>query len=286
MAANQTEKYQAFKAKEEAQIELQFLKGTSDADIGVYCDLFSAKSSVEGQNGGVASALLAVGFREGLFDVAIVIKGSEGYGAEAVVARSEDEVLAAKGTRYVKVNTALKLRELISQGTKRIAVVCTPCQAKAARSIQRTLKGSSCEVTVIGLFCFEAFNPAKLEKKAKECLGIDVGKAQKTDVRDGKFTAAVDGKEYSCKVKDLHSASEKSCGFCDDFTARFADISVGSVGSKKGYSTVVVRSQVGEKLVKNLNLPKETFEKEEIVRLSKFKRDRAKKNFAALNKSA
>ena len=67
--------------------------------------------------------------------------------------------------------------------------------------------------------------------------------------------------------------------FCDDFASRFADVSVGSVGSKKGYSTVIVRSMAGEKLLKALGVNKEPVDKEEIARLAKFKRERAKKNF-------
>jgi coenzyme F420 hydrogenase subunit beta len=74
------------------------------------------------------------------------------------------------------------------------------------------------------------------------------------------------------------------CHYCGDFTARFADISVGSVGSKKGYSTVIVRSKAGEKLVKNFDAAKENVDKPEIVRLAKFKRERAEKNLAAVKK--
>ncbi len=36
------------------------------------------------------------------------------------------------------------------------------------------------------------------------------------------------------------------CHVCGDFTAEFADLSVGSVGSPDGWSTVIVRSQRGE----------------------------------------
>jgi coenzyme F420-reducing hydrogenase beta subunit len=282
MASNQTEKYQSIKTKDEAQIERQFLKGTKYGNLGVYCDLFSAKSCIVGQDGGVVSALLVEGFKEGLFDAAIVVQAREGYDAEAVVAYNASDVLAAKGTKYLRVNVTKKLRELISQGKKRVAVVCTPCEAKAARKIQQTLK-NSCEITVIGLFCFEAFNKDKLKQEAKARLGVDLAKAEKTQVRQGKFSAFVEGKEVSCRVKDLDCAAEKACGFCDDFTSRFADISVGSVGSKKGNSTVIVRSQVGEKLLKNLDLAKETVDREEIVRLAKFKEERAKKSFTTLN---
>lgn len=276
MPDNPLEKYQNNKAQDEAKIERDFLKGTKDEDLGVYCDLFSAKSSIEGQDGGVVTALLVKGFEEGIFDSAIVVRRMEGYSAEAVVATSVSEVLAAKGTKYLRVNVTKKLRELIGEGKKRIAIVCTPCEAKAARKIQQTLK-NHCEVTIIGLFCFEAFNKVKLKEEVKARSGVDLDKVEKTHVRQGKFVMYVDGKEYGCRVKDLDAASERACHYCDDFTGQFADVSVGSVGSKKGHSTVIVRSKVGEKLINALDAAKEVVDKEEIARLAKFKRERAKK---------
>ena len=282
MIKNHAEKTQNFKLQDEANVEKQFLEGTKDPDFGVYSGMYSAKSACEGQDGGVVSALLVKGFEMGIFDAAVVVRRGEGYSAEAVIATCSDEVLAASGTKYLRAGVTQKLRELISQGKKRIAVVCTPCEAKAARKIQQTLKGE-CEIIVIGLFCFEAFNKAKLKEEIKMRLGIDLDKVEKTQIRQGKFTAFADGKEYSCKVKDLDVAAEKACLYCDDFTSRFADISVGSVGSKTGYSSVIVRSKAGEELEKNLCVAKEAVNKEEVARLSKFKMERAKKSAAALN---
>jgi coenzyme F420-reducing hydrogenase beta subunit len=277
-----TEKYKTYKAQDEAKIEQDFLKGTKEEDLGIYCNMFSAKSSIEGQDGGVVTALLIKGLEGGILDSAIVVRRGEGYSAEAIVATNAGEVSAAKGTKYLRVNVIQKLRELISQGKKRIAIVCTPCEVKAARKIQQTLK-NDCGITIIGLFCFEAYDSDKLKKEIKARLNVDLDKAEKTQIRHGKFSAFFDGQESSCKVKDLDNATEKACGYCDDFTAKFADISVGSVGSKKGCSTVIVRSKAGEKLLKNLGFIKEVVDKEEIVRLAKFKRERAKKSLAALN---
>ncbi len=263
----------------EAQINAE-TDTVRNRELGPYLDLFSAKSSIEGQDGGIVTALLLKGFSEGFFDAAIVVKRMAGYSAEATIATDANEVLAAKGTKYLRVNITEKLRELIDQGKKRIAIVCIPCQAEAARRIQQTVKGA-CEVTIIGLFCFEAFNPAKLKEDVKAGLGVDLDRAEKTQIRQGKFTATVDSKEYSCRVKDLHGAVEKACLFCDKFTAEAADVSVGSVGSKKGYSTVIIRTPTGQKVVENLDVEKVAAHKEEVAKISELKQERARANLAA-----
>jgi coenzyme F420-reducing hydrogenase beta subunit len=281
MQNSHIEKHLQFKEQDEAKIEQQFLKGTRDEDLGVYCGLFSAKSGIEGQDGGVVSAMLAAGFEDGPFDSAVVVRRLEGYSAEAFVAKNASDVLAAKGTKYLKVNVTAKLKELIKEGKKKIAIVCTPCEAKLARKIQQTLK-SDAKITVIGLFCFEAFNHAKLKEEVKSRLGVDLDRCDKTQIRQGKFNLSLNGQEYSCKVKDLDAAAERACRFCSDFTSRFADVSVGSVGSKQGFSTVITRSPIGEKLAGKLGGAKETANKEEIVKVAKFKVERAKKNFSNL----
>jgi coenzyme F420-reducing hydrogenase beta subunit len=282
MSNNQAEKNQNYKTQDETKIEQQFLEGSKDPNLGVYSNMFSAKSRFKGQDGGVITALLVKGFEEHLFDAAVVVCRGVGYSAKAAVATSAKEAVAAGGTIYLKVNVTKKLREIISQGKKRIAIVCTPCEAKAARKIQQLLN-NECEITVIGLFCFEAFNKVKLKEAMCTRLGIDLDKVEKTQIREGKFSALTDGKEYSCKVNDLDDAAEKACHYCDDFTSHLADVSIGSVGSKPGFSSVIVRSKAGVELVKNLDSVREEVDKEEVVRLSIFKMKRAKKALATLN---
>lgn len=85
------------------------LKGTRDENLGVCSDVFSAKSSIEGQDGGVVTALLLSGFERGLFDAAIVVQRKEGYAAEAVIAETADEITKAKGTKYLRISMAPKL---------------------------------------------------------------------------------------------------------------------------------------------------------------------------------
>jgi coenzyme F420 hydrogenase subunit beta len=281
--SSHVDKVQTYRAQEE-KIEQQFLKGTRDEELGIYSSLFSAKSSVSGQNGGVVTALLQKGFKEGLFDAAIVAKRMQGYTAQATLAENAEAALQSKGTTYVKVNVSKKLRELLDQRKKRIAVVCTPCEVKSVRKIQQTIS-REIEITVIGLFCYSAFNPAKLKDELSK-QGIDLEKAEKTEISRGKFTATVNGQTATCRVKDIEAASEAFCRFCDDFTSRLADISVGSAGSRQGYSTVIVRSSAGERLVKGNDFIKDAVDKHEIARLARFKRERSEKRFADLNPQA
>jgi coenzyme F420-reducing hydrogenase beta subunit len=266
------------------KIEQQFLKGTKDENFGVYNDMFAAKSSVDGQDGGVATALLISGMQKGLFDAAIVVQRTNGYNSEAVIAENVEDIMKARGTKYLRVKMMSKLGELINKGKKKIAVVGTACEVRAARKIQQIVLNEfpDVEITIIGLFCFEAFDYEKLKEETKRLLGVDLDKAQKTQIHKGKYIVQVDGKEYSCKVRDLNKAVEKGCVYCDDFTARLADISVGSVGSPDGYSTVIVRSYVGKRLLENLDLAKGDINTEEITNLSILKKNRAQKNFAPI----
>jgi coenzyme F420 hydrogenase subunit beta len=266
------------------KIEQQFLKGTKDENFGVYSDVFAAKSSINGQDGGVATALLISGMQRGLFDAAIVVQRTDGYYAEAVIAENTDEIMKARGTKYLRVKMMSKLGELIDKGKRKIAIVGTACEVRAARKIQQLLLHDfpNVEITIIGLFCFEAFDYEKLKEETQRLLGVDLDKSEKTQIHKGKYIVQVDGKEYSCSVRELNKAVEKGCVYCDDFTAKLADISVGSVGSPDGYSTVIVRSDVGKRLLEKLDLTKGDINTEEITKLSILKKKRAQKSFAPI----
>ncbi len=266
------------------EAEEQFLKGTRDEQLGVYQEIFGAKSSIGGQDGGMATALLVSGFKKGLFDAAIVVKRSSGYRAEAIIAESVDDILTAKGTKYSRVKMLSKIGELVENSKRKIALVGTPCEIRTGRRIQQQLlsKYPDLEITIVGLFCFEAFDYEKLKEATQQILGIDLDRAEKTQIHSGKFIVQVDGAEHSAKIKEFHDAIQGGCGYCNDFVGRIADVSVGSVGSNEGFSTVIVRSNRGKKLLEDVDFIKGDVNKEEIIKLVTFKKKRADKNFAPI----
>ncbi len=92
----------------------------------------------------------------------------------------------------------------------------------------------------------------------------------------------MDGKDYSCDVRAFENVVREGCSFCDDFLSRLADISIGSVGSPDGYSTVIVRSERGKRLLDATEFSQAEVDKSEIVKLVRFKKRRAEKNFAKI----
>ena len=207
-----------------------------------------------------------------------------GYQAEAVVAESVDELMKARGTKYLRVKMLPLLRDLVAKGKRKIALVGTPCEVRAARRIQQALlkEHPDLQLTIVGLFCFEAFDYDKLKAAVQTIMGINLDEAEKTQITKGKFTATVSGTEHAVPVKDLSAAQEHGCSFCDDLTNKFADISVGLVGAPEGYSTVIVRSDVGGELLENVEFTKIDVNREELSKLTMFKKSRAKKSFAKI----
>ena len=266
------------------EVEEKFLTGKPDELLGVYTETFSAKSSIDGQDGGVVTALLLSSFELGLFDAAIVVKRTIGYKAEAIIAETPEEILNARGTKYSRVKMMSKIGELIERGKRKIAIVGTPCEVRTARKIQLQLENKypKLKIIIIGLFCFEAFDYEKLKEETKRILNIDLDKAEKTQIQKGKFIVQIKGIEYSSKIKDFNKAIQAGCAYCGDFAANLADVSIGSVGSDMGYSTIIVRSTIGATLVKNLNLTTGEIRKEEIIKLASFKKKRAEKNFGPI----
>ena len=266
------------------EAEEKFLKGTKDDLLGIYSEIFAAKSSIEGQDGGMATALLLSGFKNGLFDAAIVVKRTIGYKAEAIIAETAEEILNAKGTKYSRVKMMSKIGELVEKGKRKIAIVGTPCEVRTARKIQQQLLSNfpDLEITIVGLFCFEAFDYEKLKEETKKFLDVDLDKAEKTQIQKGKFIVQIGETEYSAKVKEFHNAIQGGCAYCNDFVAWLSDVSVGSVGSNEGFSTVIVRSDIGKKLLENVDFVKGDVNINDVTKLADFKKKRAEKNFSPI----
>jgi coenzyme F420-reducing hydrogenase beta subunit/ferredoxin len=270
------------------ELEGEFLKGMADRDLGVNSEIFAGKSRIEGQDGGMVTSILRHGIETGRLDAAVVAQKNERYGANAVSVDEAAGILQAKGTKYVRVSVIAPLIDALQKGKKRIAVVGTPCQVRAVRKLQRqgyfNERFPGAEINIIGLFCFESFDYDSVKNHIEVLLGIDLDSADKVQIAKGKFIVLAGGKEYSCRVRELGNDVRAGCGFCDDLTGRLADISIGSIGSPDGYSTVIVRSDRGKKLLDEVLFCQREINRDEIVKLAGLKKRNAEKNFSIILK--
>ncbi len=268
------------------EMEEEYLCGTIDNDLGVNREMFAGKSNIEGQDGGMVTSILLQGIEAGLLDAAVVAQKNKSCGANAVLVDETESILQAKGTKYVRVSVIAPLLDALLKGEKRIAVVGTPCQIRVVRKLQRqgyfNDKFPDAEIFLIGLFCFESFDYESLRNRIRELFGIDLDKAEKTQIARGKFIVTVGGKDYSCPVRELKSQVRAGCPFCGDLVNLLADISIGSIGSEEGYSTVIVRSERGEKLLEAASFNRKEISRDEIVKLAAIKKKNADTNFAGI----
>jgi coenzyme F420 hydrogenase subunit beta len=257
-------------------LEKEFLNGDIDADFGIVRELTAGKTPIEGQDGGIVTSLLISGIEKEIFECAIVAERNDGFNATPIIAESEEDIIRSRGTKYIACPMVSKIGEAVKGGKRKIAIVGTPCEVRGIRKIQNVLLKNvpQIEITAIGLFCFESFFYDSLKEKTKSLLNVDLDEAEKTQITKGRYIVTVNGKEYSCKVSELDEAVRKNCLSCEDFTARLADISVGSVGSPDGFSTIIIRSEKGEKLLNSCDFRKGSVDRDEIARISSLKRKR------------
>jgi len=81
-------------------------------------------------------------------------------------------------------------------------------------------------------------------------MDVDPFSVVRSGIKHGKFSVKLSsGEIHSIRIKETKEYARKSCLFCGDFVAESADLSVGSIGSEEGWSTIVVRSQRAKDLI-------------------------------------
>jgi coenzyme F420 hydrogenase subunit beta len=135
----------------------------------------------------------------------------------------------------------------------RIAVVGTPCEIEGVKAMQaRPWTWGSSQVEAItltiALLCTKSFNYEKLMlEEIRDRRDVDLDNVGRVDIIRGKMIVQdLDGETiFEEPIRDFHGAALKGCDECADFMGHAADISVGSVGSADGYSSIVVRTEEG-----------------------------------------
>lgn len=228
--------------------------------LGHVQESFTAKVDPEirgVQDGGFVSALLISLLENDEIDGALLARESatERWKGEAFLATTPEEVRECAGSFY---NQTLALGHVDFKGydlppNPRIAVVGTPCEIEGIKAMQArpwtwgTSRVEAITLT-IALLCTKSFNYEKLMlEEIRDKRDVDLDTVGRVDIIRGKLIVQdLEGETiFEEPIRDFHGAALKGCDECADFMGHAADISVGSVGSADGYSSVLIRSEEG-----------------------------------------
>ncbi len=200
------------------------------------------------QDGGAVTAILSAILERGKVDGAVVVERDRCWRPVPRIVSSIDELHSSAGSKYnPSPNLATLARAFRKMEIKSVAIVDVGCHIRGVRSLEYNLlynagfsAYSDIRIYTIGLFCSGSFIHHELFKT----LGKDPRTVKKMDLREGRFIVESD-KSETRGLDEIEGSLMPSCSFCGDYTAELADLSVGSIGSPKGYSTVISRSLMG-----------------------------------------
>ncbi len=236
--------------------------GLGDEALGNYQEAYAARSTDPeilklAQDGGIGTAILTYALEKGIIDgAAVAIRGEENpWQPIDFIARTKEDLLKAAGTKYSFASVMSTTRDAIEEAElEKFAFVGTPCMIQALKKMELYPYGSR-EIHnhiefSMGLVCMENFLYGSLRSIIEYEVGVPLSKVTKMDIAKGKFWVyTTDGDIIPIPLAEAAKYAGGGCHFCLDYVAELSDISIGSVGTPDGWSTLFVRTDKGKEIV-------------------------------------
>ncbi|PKP60638.1 FeS-binding protein [Candidatus Atribacteria bacterium HGW-Atribacteria-1] len=228
----------------------------------------------EASSGGMITQILISALEGWIIDGAVVtrMKKDNPLIPEPFIARTKEEIISAMGSKYCPVHVNIMLKEIIkSKDDEKFAVVGLPCHILGIRKAELLIPKIQKKIVLhLGLLCSgtKSFFGTEfiLERK-----GIKKENVKNIKYRGNGWPGYMEvnhlnGIMYLPHLAHLYYGgggfgtlfTNKCCIACDDFTAELSDISVGDAWNiekedTQGSSIVILRSKIGEELIKRLS---------------------------------
>ncbi len=239
-----------------------FGKEASDRDLGMYRKILSARSTDKeilnsAQNGGTITSLLintlSGNSSDSKYKGAIVTRRGPAWIPTPFFASKPKELLLTTGSIYSRLPLSNQIRSLLRE-KHYLIFVGTGCQTTGVRRYQYNflskIPPESAHIFLIGVFCYENFPYPQFKAAIQEKSKTSINEIKKMDINKGKLVINTkDGTFLQYPIKEFNSIVPEACKLCTNFTAELADISVGSVGAKETWNTLIIRSDEGVEVV-------------------------------------
>jgi coenzyme F420 hydrogenase subunit beta len=208
----------------------------------------------------VARNLLIAGRANGMIDGALVVDAERDGTTWARIVTSAGEIAEATGMQLIWTPILDTLNAAVFDlGLKNLAVVSTPCTAQAIRRLTASthprLEPYRAAIRLnVALFCTGVFMPEGFREMLTRGANLAPEQIRRVTAhpKEGVMRAQLwNGDTYEMDLREAEVYTRAGCARCDDYLGESADLAVGSVGAPDGYSTLLVRTQIGMAFVQN-----------------------------------
>lgn len=234
------------------------LDNPDEVYFGVHQEMTAArkKQPISGaQWTGIVSTIACEMLNRGLVEGVVCVQNTkeDRFQPMPVIARTPEEVLAAKVNKPTLSPNLSVLEEIEKSGMKRLLVIGVGCQIQALREVEDKLGLE--KLYVLGTPCVDNVSRAGLQKfldttsKSPETV---VYYEFMQDFRvhfkheDGSLEMVP---FFGLNTKELKDVFAPSCMSCFDYVNGLADLVVGYMGAPFGWQWIVVRNETGKEML-------------------------------------
>lgn len=228
----------------------------------------------QGSSGGLVTQLLIFMLDQKLIDGALVMTrevNEHGFQIVPKIVRTAEELKKAQRSKYILVPHLKELKE-IEEVDGKYAIVALPCHIHSIKKYQKVSKKLRDRIKfIIGLYCNVAYEPYLLDDiiefsnfKKEEITNVEFragewpGAVELTH-KDGRIIRPFPFEEIKDAINSLKLFyTAPRCNLCIDFSAEYADISVGDPWLRgpdgnylfeDGRTTVLTRTSLGDEII-------------------------------------
>ncbi len=244
--------------EEESHSRSRNLDNPDELYFGVQQEMMAArkKQPIPGaQWTGIVSAIAIEMLNRGIVEGVVCVQNTkeDRFGPMPVIAKTAEEVLAARVNKPTLSPNLSVLEQVEKSGMKRLLVIGVGCQIQALRAVEKQLGLE--KLYVLGTPCVDNVTRAGLQKFLETTSKSPDTVVHYEFMQDFRVHFKhEDGSTetvpfFGLKTNKLKDVFAPSCMSCFDYVNSLADIVVGYMGAPFGWQWIVVRNDRGKEML-------------------------------------
>ena len=247
------------------------LNQENDLYFGVHQEMMAAKKkqAIPGaQWTGIVSTIACEMLDRGLVEGVVCVQNTaeDRFQPQPILARTTEEILAAKVNKPTLSPNLSVLEEIEKSGMKRLLVIGVGCQIQALRAVEKKLGLE--KLYVLGTPCVDNVTRSGLQKFLETTSRSPETVVHYEFMQDFRvhFKHEDGSMEmvpfFGLKTNKLKDVFAPSCMTCFDYVNSLADLVVGYMGAPFGWQWIVVRNDTGKEM---LELVKDQLDTQDVM---------------------